>query len=171
MSEFLNAKCNQVPVFAETLKKHNKAVVFAETTFDDFWATGLDKDATIHTVATAWPGDNKLGSLMTEITARLRLSSGRSQSIPRTKSNRKTKSYETADLSHLKNELKTPRKRNCSGNRKLSPKSQVTPPKSGGRWLILCCFRANSVNGYGLISWTSTTCMYMILFICNLYLF
>ena len=34
-----------VPVFAETLKKQNKAVVLAETTFDDFWATGLDKDA------------------------------------------------------------------------------------------------------------------------------
>ena len=62
MSEILNAKCNQVPVFVEILKKHNKAVVFAETTSDDFWATGLDKDATIHIVATAWPGDNKLGA-------------------------------------------------------------------------------------------------------------
>ena len=108
MSEILHAKCNQVPVFSETLKKHNNAVVFAGTTFDDFWDTGLDKDATIHTVATALPGDNKLGSLMTEIAARLRRSSGRSHSILRTKSNRKTKFDETADLSHLINELKNP---------------------------------------------------------------
>ena len=99
------------PCFCLNSKKHNKAVVFAETTLDDFWATGLDKDATIHTVATACPGDNKPGSLMTKIAARHRRSSGRS-----------------ADLSQRINELKTPRKRNFSGNRKLFPQSQVSHP-------------------------------------------
>ena len=122
-----------------------------ETTYDDFWATGLDKDATIHTVATAWPGDNKLGSFITEIEVHLRRSSGRSQSIPRTKSNRKTKSYQIADLSHLINELKTPRKCNCYGNRKLSPKILVSHPKIGraiANFLLLSCQFGELIRTY-----------------------
>ena len=51
--------------------------------------------------------------------ARLRCSSGRSQSIPRPKSNRKTKSDEIRFVATYK-------PLDCSGNRKLSPKSQVS---------------------------------------------
>ena len=72
MTEIIKAKAEQVPVFAEYLKRHENSHVFVETTYDNFWASGLDKDATIHTYVEAWPGANKLGRIMTEIASCLR---------------------------------------------------------------------------------------------------
>lgn len=67
---------------------------FVETSYDDFWAPGLDKEATIHIRAFTWPGTNKLGSIMSEIAGRLRRSPGRSHSDsgPKTRTGSKEKS-------------------------------------------------------------------------------
>lgn len=127
MTEIIEAKADQVPAFADALKKHKKSDVFVETTFDDFWASGLDRMATIHTLSSAWPGSNKLGHIISEIASRMRRATGRSHSAPRTAPKGKTKSQ--SNISHMLKELKNPRKRSCSGSRKSSPKSQVRDSK------------------------------------------
>ena len=80
MTEIIKAKAEQVPVFAEYLKKHENNRVFVETTYDNFWASGLDKEATMHTCTDAWPGANKLGLIISEIASCLRQSTSSSQS-------------------------------------------------------------------------------------------
>lgn len=54
MTEINEAKCNQVPQFRDALLKSKKSSVFVATTYDDFWASGLDKDASI--ILPAVPG-------------------------------------------------------------------------------------------------------------------
>lgn len=127
MTEIIEAKADQVPAFADALKKYKKSDVFVETTFDDFWASGLDRMATIHTHSSAWPGSNKLGHIISEIASRMRRATGRSHSAPRTAPKEKTKSQ--SNISQMLKELKNPRKRSCSGSRKSSPKSQVRDSK------------------------------------------
>lgn len=84
MTEIIEAKADQVPAFADSLKKHKQSDVFVETTYGDFWASGLDRIATIHTLSSAWPESNKLGRIISEIASRIRRTTGRSHSAPRT---------------------------------------------------------------------------------------
>uniref|UniRef100_K1RW35 Uncharacterized protein n=1 Tax=Magallana gigas TaxID=29159 RepID=K1RW35_MAGGI len=87
MTEIIEAKAVQVPVFADTLKAAKKSTVFAESTYDNFWASGLDVIGTSHTNAKHWPGRNTLGKILADMTARLRARSPsvRSASASRSK--------------------------------------------------------------------------------------
>ena len=49
MTEIIEAKALQVPSFSEFLKNSKKPTVFVETTYDNFWASGLDFTGTYHT--------------------------------------------------------------------------------------------------------------------------
>lgn len=64
MSEIISEKAEQVETFRETLENSTKNVVFAETTYDDYWATGLNFDQSVHTKPSAWPGKNVLGQIL-----------------------------------------------------------------------------------------------------------
>ena len=64
MSEIISKKAEQVETFRETLENSTRNAVFAETTFDDFWATGLNFDQSVHTKPSAWPGKNVLGQIL-----------------------------------------------------------------------------------------------------------
>lgn len=121
MTEIIEAIADQVPAFADVLKKNKKSDVFVETTYGDFWASVLDRMATIHTLSSAWTRSNKLGHIISLIASRMRRTTGHSQSAPRTAPKDKTKSQ--SNISHMLKELKNPRKRSCSGNRKSSPKN------------------------------------------------
>lgn len=127
MTEILEAKADQIPEFSDLLKKHKKSV-FVETTYDDFWASGLDKEATIHTRASAWPGTNKLGIIMSEIAGRLRRSPGRSHSAsgPKTRTASKDKSKsQQLQLSEMIQDIRKTQNSGGSGTKKAAPTSQV----------------------------------------------
>lgn len=56
------AKAAQVPAFADTLRAAKKVyTVFAESTYDNFWASELDAIGTSYTSAKYWPGKNVSG--------------------------------------------------------------------------------------------------------------
>lgn len=116
MTEIIQAKAEQVPLFADSLKKHNNSHVFVETTYDNFWASGLDKDATIHTNADAWPGTNKLGGILSEIASHLRQSPNR----PQSRSSQISKPQPTSTC----NSQSTPKERTKS---KQTTLTQTTP--------------------------------------------
>ena len=64
MTEIIQAKFDQIPKFRESLSKAKKSgSVFVEATYDDYWASGLDKSGTIHNHPSSWPGQNKLGEI------------------------------------------------------------------------------------------------------------
>ena len=122
MTEIIQAKFDQIPKFRESMSKAKKSgSVFVEATYDDYWASGLDKSGTIHTRPSSWPGQNKLGEILATV-ADSRPSSKqhhRSNSVPRP-----SKDASQLSISSMLKELQTPRKRDCSGSRKPSPKSQ-----------------------------------------------
>ena len=62
MSEIISEKAEQVETFRETLENSTKNVVFAETTYDDYWATGLNFDQSVHTKPSACK--NVLGQIL-----------------------------------------------------------------------------------------------------------
>ena len=85
MTEILDAKAKQVKDFRGCFAEKRKQTVFAETTFDDFWGTGLDRTATLHTSRDKWPGQNTLGIILHNVASACtqRSSSQRSWSVPR----------------------------------------------------------------------------------------
>ena len=107
MTEILDAKAKQVKDFREILVKNGKNVVFAEATYDDFWGTGLDKTATIHTSMKKWPGKNQLGQLLCDVASAytMRASSQRSVSLPR-------QNAKQADIGDMFKTIRSSRKRN-----------------------------------------------------------
>lgn len=132
MTEILEAKADQIPEFADLLKKHKKSF-FVETTYDNYWASGLDKEATIHTRASAWPGTNKLRSIMSEITGRLRRSPGRphSASGPRTRTASKEKSKtQQLQLSEMIQDIRKTQNSSSLGTKRAAPTSQVRDSNS-----------------------------------------
>lgn len=119
MTEIIEAKAEQVPVFADSLKTQKRNHVFVESTYDDFWASGLDKDATIHTCAEAWPGTNKLGCILSEIASRLRQPPNRPQSL-------QTTPIEKTRSQQINLEQNTPKDRTRSKQATLT-QTQTTP--------------------------------------------
>uniref|UniRef100_K1Q4V6 Protein sidekick-2 n=1 Tax=Magallana gigas TaxID=29159 RepID=K1Q4V6_MAGGI len=127
MTEILEAKADQIHEFSDLLKKHKKSV-FVETTYDDFWASGLDKEATIHTRASAWPGTNKFGIIMSGIAGRLRRSPGRSHSAsgPKTRTASKDKSKtQQLQISEMIQDIRKTQNSGGSVTKKTATTSQV----------------------------------------------
>lgn len=127
---------NVINWFLRSLSIRNKTdmkstfinTVFVETTYDDFWASGLDKEATIHTRASAWPGTNKLGIIMSEIAGRLRRSPGRSHSAsgPKTRTASKDKSKtQQLQISEMIQDICKTQNSGGSVTKKTSTTSQV----------------------------------------------
>ena len=82
MEEILNAKYSQVDDFRSAVKKGTPSTIFAESVFDDFWGTGLNRTATDHTNYRKWPGKNIMGKLLDKIAGENR-PPRRSVSVPR----------------------------------------------------------------------------------------
>ena len=82
MEEILNAKYSQVDDFRSAVKKGTPSTIFAESVFDVFWGTGLNRTATDHTDYRKWPGKNIMGKLLDKIAGENR-PPRRSVSVPR----------------------------------------------------------------------------------------
>ena len=67
MTEIVENKCAQEPMFREKLRAVKKDTIFAESTFNDIWGTGLDKQGTENTKVEFWPGQNLLGKIIGKI--------------------------------------------------------------------------------------------------------
>lgn len=129
MTEIIEAKFDQVSAFREALRKAKKSTIFVEATYDDFWASGIDKEGTIHTHPTAWPGQNKLGEILANVAtshSNDNRTTQRSNSAPRM-----SKESSQRAISSMLSELRAPRKRDCSGTRKISPKSHKQTNSDG----------------------------------------
>ena len=82
MEEIIEEKMKQVKTFSERLSKFAKGTIFAESTYDDFWGTGLDRNGTDHTQEGKWPGKNHLGRIIQKV-AGVRKCHQRSWSCPK----------------------------------------------------------------------------------------
>ena len=63
MEEIVSSKGEQIPEVKIKLENSNNRTIFAEGTYDMFWGTGLDNEATLHTDSRKWPGENRLGKI------------------------------------------------------------------------------------------------------------
>lgn len=107
MTNIVEAKLNQVEVFRDKVKKCAPKCVIVEATYDDFWGSGIDEHATLHTKPKAWPGSNKLGQIITSVAQkyRQRNRANRSLSVPRQparKASKHTQQEITTFVSQLK---------------------------------------------------------------------
>ena len=71
MTEIIENKCAQVQQFREKLRSVKKNTVFAESTFNDQWGTGLDKVGTEKTKRSEWPGQNSLGQIIGKVAQKM----------------------------------------------------------------------------------------------------
>ena len=118
MTEIVEAKAAQCSEFRECLHKSKKSTVYVESTFDDFWASGLNEQETQCTNCDKWPGKNILGAIVMKVAKHHRPKSRSWLTARATKS----KDNKQRDISDMLKQLKTPRKRNSSGHRKDSPR-------------------------------------------------
>ena len=67
MMEIVEAKVSQCREFHDVLKNAPPKAVFVESTYDDFWGSGLNIAGTKHTNQTAWARKNILGDIITKL--------------------------------------------------------------------------------------------------------
>ena len=72
MKEIVEAKVSQCREFHDVLKNAPPKAVFVESTYDDFWGSGLNIAGTKHTNKTAWPGKNMLGDIITKLSKKMK---------------------------------------------------------------------------------------------------
>ena len=123
MTEIIEAKYDKVSEFRETLRKAKKPTIVVESTYDNFWASSIDKKGTAHTDASAWPGKNMLGDIIGKVAVshcKENRNPPLSNSAPRP-----SKSAAQLDISLLLSDFKNIRKRDSSGSRKASPKTRT----------------------------------------------
>lgn len=71
-TKFKENKCVQVESFREKLRSVKKNALFAESTINDKWGTGLDNTGTENTNASDWPGQNLLGNIIGKVAQKIR---------------------------------------------------------------------------------------------------
>lgn len=71
MRQILQAKLDQVQEFKYALRSSNKDALVGSAAGDYFWGSGLSSEHTRHTKQEKWPGENKLGVLLTELRSRM----------------------------------------------------------------------------------------------------
>ena len=125
MSVILECKADQVPEFKDILKKSGPKTIFAESTYNDFWGSGLNYEGTSHTDIGEWTGQNHVGKILCEIANELRpdpegWKTAKSSKHDSKKKDKKEKQSKLSDfdLTEITRELKTPRKRLLCGKRK-----------------------------------------------------
>ncbi|KAJ8310359.1 hypothetical protein KUTeg_012224 [Tegillarca granosa] len=74
-----NIKCIQldrelwrVKEFRDKLLTVKKGVTFVESTYDNFWGSGLNESGTKHTKPASWPGMNMFGKVLTKTADKLK---------------------------------------------------------------------------------------------------
>ncbi|XP_056003557.1 angiopoietin-4-like [Ostrea edulis] len=97
MEEILYKKAAQVEHFGKALDNAPKNSIFAETTYDNFWGTGLDKVQTEHTSPSEWPGQNIMGSILQRIASHTKKTGKLGKQAP-------TKRLRTSALNQTPNE-------------------------------------------------------------------
>ena len=125
MTEILECKADQVPDFKDILKKSGPKTIFVESTYNDFWGSGLNYEGTTHTDIGEWTGQNHVGKILCEIANELRPDPEGWQTAKPTKHDSKKKDKKAKqsklsdfDLTEITRELTTPRKRLLCGKRK-----------------------------------------------------
>lgn len=120
MEEISKAKYDQVESFRSILEKHDVDTIFAESTYDDFWGTGLDRVGTDHTNHLKWPGKNQMGKIFTNIKKAIKreqFHQSRSQSETRTPT-----STTQMNITEMLNSVQNPEKK------KKKPSQNRTSP-------------------------------------------
>lgn len=86
--------------FCRYTESRKKSSVFADSTYDNFWAVGLDAIGISHTSTKYWSGKSTLGKILADISSRLRARSpsGRSTSASTTKGNKESWQMDVAQL-------------------------------------------------------------------------
>ena len=82
MEEIVSSKAEQIPEVKIKLENSNNRTIFAEGTYDVFWGTGLDIEATLHTDSRKWPGENRLGKIYKKLSSKYARKL-RNSSVPR----------------------------------------------------------------------------------------
>ena len=118
MEEVLVAKMEQVPSFKAELSKSSVNTIFVETTFDDQWGSGLNRNGTMFTLSEKWPGKNVLGEMMGKLASRCRPSTTDWRQPPTKKDKKHKTKRKQANLSDVARELQTPSKRDHTGRKK-----------------------------------------------------
>ncbi|KAK3107169.1 hypothetical protein FSP39_008435 [Pinctada imbricata] len=72
MEEIVENKCVQVPMFKEKLRSAKRNTLFVETSHNDEWGSGLDREGTLYTKKNHWPGKNTLGSIIGKVADKVR---------------------------------------------------------------------------------------------------
>ena len=84
MKEIVEAKVSQCLEFHDVLKNPPPKAVFVESTYDDFWGSGLNIAGTKHTNKTACrPGKNMLGDIITKLSKKKKPGLLRGRQMPR----------------------------------------------------------------------------------------
>ena len=112
MQEILDAKAAQVQEFHETLLNSHPKTSFVESTFDEFWGSGLDKHGTVNTDSKAWPGINKLGRLIGKLAKQIRKNNPAENST----NSAKTKTTSTNSRQLRSSRLTTPERERSSSS-------------------------------------------------------
>ena len=101
-----------------------------ETTYDNFWASGLDFTGSSHTNPKEWPEKNNLGAIIAEIASRVRSRAYfRSASSSRTS---RGKDPAQIDVSQMIQDLRNTKRSNNSGAKKAhNPSRELNPDKDG----------------------------------------
>ena len=73
MRSILEAKLAQCKDFSEALSKSNKNTTFVESTYGNYWGSGLDRKDTLNTESARWHGKNELGRLYVEMARYVRV--------------------------------------------------------------------------------------------------
>ena len=71
MSDVLKAKLEQIDEFKQKLKSSKNDVIVGSAPGDYYWGSGLNTHHTAHTKQQMWPGENKLGEILSTLRAQL----------------------------------------------------------------------------------------------------
>ncbi|KAJ8303286.1 hypothetical protein KUTeg_019682 [Tegillarca granosa] len=72
IQSIVDAKVKQVKEFRDKLLTVKKGVTFVESTYDNFWGSGLNESGTKHTKPASWPGMNMFGKVLTKTADKLK---------------------------------------------------------------------------------------------------
>jgi len=75
MAQTLQAKLDQVQEFRDALTQSSVNVLVGSAVGDYYWGSGLSSTHTIQTLVNKWPGENRLGKILTTLRTRLQAES------------------------------------------------------------------------------------------------
>ena len=104
MEEILISKFDQNSDFKDKLKESSKNTIFADTTYDMEWGTGLNKTESVKTKSSSWPGQNIMGKIVKKVAVAM-CTKRRQSSVSKLKKDA-TKTGKQKDISIMLKEIR-----------------------------------------------------------------